>query len=82
MSLRGRIYRGAGLLGARHCFRWTGEKRAPKAGEYYLSGAIPEVYRAAKNLEPDGVFHIMEPYTPDPGELIHDGHIYVRKGER
>jgi hypothetical protein len=28
----------------------TGEFRPPKAGEWYLSGAIPEAYRAPNNL--------------------------------
>lgn len=28
----------------------TGEFRAPKAGEWYLSGAIPEGYRAPNDL--------------------------------
>lgn len=29
---------------------WTGEKRAPKAGEWYLSGAIIEAYQAKNDL--------------------------------
>jgi len=28
----------------------TGEKRPPKAGEWYISGAIPEAYRAPNDL--------------------------------
>ncbi len=36
--------------------KWTGEKRAPKAGEWYLSGSIVEAYRAPNNLETP--FHI------------------------
>lgn len=28
----------------------TGEKRPPKKGEWYVSGAIPEVYRAPADL--------------------------------
>jgi hypothetical protein len=27
-------------------FRMTGEFRPPKAGEWYISGAIPEAYKA------------------------------------
>ena len=38
--------------------RWTGKKRAPKAGEYYLSGAPVEAYRAPNDLTQ--VFHIAE----------------------
>ena len=34
----------------------TGEKRAPKKGEWYLSGAIPEGYKAPNDLET--FFHI------------------------
>lgn len=29
---------------------WTGEKRCPKAGEWYLSGAVCEAYRAAEDM--------------------------------
>jgi len=29
---------------------WTGEKRPPKKGEWYLSGAIIEAYRAKNDL--------------------------------
>lgn len=38
--------------------RWTGEKRPPKKGEWYLSGAIVEAYRAPNNLSIP--FHIAE----------------------
>jgi hypothetical protein len=30
--------------------RHTGKFRAPRRGEYYLSGAIPEAYRAPNDL--------------------------------
>ena len=36
---------GKGIAG-----RWTGEKRPPRKGEYYISGAIPQVYRAPNDL--------------------------------
>jgi len=42
---------------------WTGEKRQPKAGEYYLSGAIPQVYRAMGDSSYP--YHIMRPATDD-----------------
>jgi hypothetical protein len=29
---------------------WTGELRPPKKGEYYISGAIPQAYKAHGNL--------------------------------
>ncbi len=35
---------------------WTGEKRCPKKGEWYLSGAIVEAYRAPNDLSSQ--FHI------------------------
>jgi hypothetical protein len=35
---------------------WTGEKRPPKAGEWYLSGAIIGAYRAPNDLSTP--FHI------------------------
>jgi hypothetical protein len=35
---------------------WSGEKRRPKAGEWYLSGSEIEAYRASNDL--DMVFHI------------------------
>lgn len=34
----------------------TGEKRQPRRGEWYLSGAVVEAYRAQSDLH--GVFHI------------------------
>lgn len=30
--------------------RWTGEKRCPKAGEWYLSGAIIQAWKAPNYL--------------------------------
>ncbi len=30
--------------------RWTGEKRCPKAGEWFLSGSIIEAYRSYADL--------------------------------
>jgi hypothetical protein len=39
------------------CVR-TGEFRAPRKGEWYLSGAIPEGYRAPNDLATD--FHILK----------------------
>jgi hypothetical protein len=35
----------------------TGEKRPPRKGEWYLSGATPEAYRAPNDLTQ--VFHIV-----------------------
>jgi hypothetical protein len=38
--------------GKRHILaaKWTGERRTPRAGEWYLSGAIIEAYRAPNDL--------------------------------
>lgn len=36
--------------------QWTGEKRPPRAGEWYLSGAVVEAYRALSNQTT--TFHI------------------------
>lgn len=36
----------------------TGEKRSPKKGEWYLSGAEPTVWRASNDFGPNMVFHI------------------------
>lgn len=41
-----RIYSGGESVWDRRRFVRTGAVRPPRAGEYYLSGAIPEVYRA------------------------------------
>lgn len=50
-------------LGSRERYRernmaamWTGERRAPKAGEWYLSGAVIEAYQAPNDLSQE--FHI------------------------
>jgi len=36
----------------------TGEKRPPKKGEWYLSGATAEAYRAPNDFLPDMVYQI------------------------
>ncbi len=38
--------------------RYTGEKRSPQKGEWYISGAIPEAYEAKNDLT--NVYHIAE----------------------
>lgn len=60
-------------------FEWTGEKRPPKGGEWYLSGAIPEVYYDPKG---GGIYpyHIMREITPPPKEIEHEGFVYKRVG--
>ena len=41
---------GSGLPTLHNKYAQTGEFRNPKMGEYYLSGAIPEAYRASHNM--------------------------------
>ena len=40
----------------------TGEFREPKAGEFFLSGAIPEAYKAPNDLSTS--YNIMQLATP------------------
>lgn len=40
----------AGLTRATTRALWTGETRPPKRGEWYLSGAVVEAYRAPSDL--------------------------------
>lgn len=48
----------------------TGEKRPPREGEWYLSGAIPAAYCARADL--DTVFIIMQPFkTAQQPEALH-----------
>jgi hypothetical protein len=42
-------------------FRWTGEKRPPRAGEYYLSGSIIAAHQTTGNLSYP--YHIAERVT-------------------
>jgi hypothetical protein len=37
---------------------WTGEKRPPRKGEWYLSGSIVEAYRAPNDYLPTMSYHI------------------------
>ena len=53
---------------------WTGEKRAPKKGEWYLSGSDIEAYRAPNDL--GMIFHIAKIVRIETEtvvkEIIHD----------
>lgn len=57
----------------------TGEFRAPRANEFYLSGAIPQVYKAYANFT-TAPYHIMRPVDTPPREITHDGFTYILKG--
>lgn len=48
------------VVGARpQWYRWTGEKRLPRKGEFYLSGAIIQAYEAKETLSTP--YHIAVP---------------------
>jgi hypothetical protein len=65
-----KLYPAAGYL-HQPKYTMTGEKRAPKRGEFYLSGAIPEVYRAPNDLTTP--YYIMREATPDESICQHCG---------
>jgi hypothetical protein len=46
-------------------FVMTDEFRAPKRGEFYLSGAIPEVWQAPSDYPEYSRYRIMRPATRD-----------------
>lgn len=51
MLSRKALYIGEPIAGdAWTLYKWTGEKRPPRKGEYYLSGAIIAAYRAYENM--------------------------------
>jgi len=44
--------------------RWDGcDKRAPKKGELFISGAIPQAYRATSDMDEE--YYIAVPLDPD-----------------
>ena len=56
-----KLYRAAGL--GNDLFVETGDYRSPRRGEFYLSGAIPEVYYASVDYGPNQQFCIMRKAT-------------------
>lgn len=56
-----KLYQGGEPGHQRDRFVKTGEFRPPRRDEYYLSGAIPEVWRARGNLS--SPYYIMRPAT-------------------
>jgi hypothetical protein len=59
---RDTVYPQAGVRGwvkGAQKFRWSGEYREPKKGEWYLSGSVIEAYQAPNNLSQK--FHIAVP---------------------
>ena len=63
-----KVYRGAGVFD-RRLFAKTGEFRPPKSGEFFLSGAIPEVYDALHDLNID--YHIMREVEERPHNPVY-----------
>lgn len=49
--------------------RWTGEHRPPRKGEFYLSGAVIEAYRAPSDLTTP--YHIAELVLVGPPVTTH-----------
>jgi hypothetical protein len=50
------------------------EVRAPRKGEWYVSGAIPAAYRAPNDL--DTPYRIAHPIPDPPKTIRHGGFIY------
>jgi len=58
-------------------WRWfekSGDKRPPRRGEFFLSGAIPTVYQAPNDLP--SAYNIMVEIEPPPREVTVDGFTY------
>lgn len=55
-------------------FKWNGEKRPPKKGEFFISGAIPEVYQAPNDLSYE--YHIAVPVATPQKKIVVDGFTY------
>jgi hypothetical protein len=71
-------YHAASWVDPNRWFERTGEYRPPKKGEYYISGAIPEVYKAPNDLSQD---HTIATPIPNPPRTIEvDGFIYALQG--
>lgn len=78
-----RIFVGHGHIGQSAFstfYRKTGEFRPPKKGEHYLSGAIPEVYKAHADHAEDNKFHIMTEVEAPPRYIEHKGFRYKLDG--
>ena len=78
MSAPRGTYRGGGysVIPGPGFFRATGEYRAPKRGEWYLSGAVIEAYQAPNDL--DSAYWIAQRVPDPPRELHAYGVRYVR----
>lgn len=69
---------GSGALPVRQWFTTALEFRPPRKGEFYISGAIPEVYRALNDLST--AYHIALPCATPPARIVVDGFVYRLEG--
>ena len=67
-------YRAASWLDKPQWFEMVGEYRPPKKGEYYVSGAIPEVYQAPNDLSQN--HQIARPVEDPPRFISVNGFTY------
>lgn len=58
-------------------FEATGEFRKPKAGEFYLSGALVSAWYARNDL--DSAYWIARKVILKPDEIVHNGRVYAPK---
>jgi hypothetical protein len=61
--------RGYTVLKEKGLYVRTGEKRPPRKGEWYLSGAIPNAYRAPNDLSI--AYHILREATKEETHCSH-----------
>lgn len=60
-------------------FERTGEKqRPPKRDEWYLSGAIPEAWRALRDMTTP--YYIVRPVATPPSQITVNGFLYTLTG--
>lgn len=71
-------YKAESWLDKRQWFEQTPEYREPKRGEYFISGAIPEVYKAPNDLTEK--YRIAKPIRTPPRTIELDGWIYALQG--
>ena len=69
-----RKFRNASWFNAPQWFKLTDQKRPPKKGEYYLSGAKPAAYMAPVDLAVE--YHILEVVPDPPKTITRDGFLY------
>ena len=60
--------------------RWTGEKRPPLKGEWFLSGSIISAYQTRNDLSMD--YHIAELVTVESTTSYHVTGVYKLGGKR